>query len=177
MQLNLIKTIFNTKYVPNLFRSKRLYGIYEPDYLKDLKPKDPIYEMVNVQIQGHEFPVLENYQKFLMKTAMNMNIDVESSWPMPVQVSKIVRYKPYSTICDYECTLRTYERCIKICDLTTQLYSLFLRIIEASQPEGVTVNVMKYEPIHNANRYIPDYELNDLKNQLESMISGTAKKK
>ena len=43
-----------------------------------------------------------------------MDIDVENSWAMPAETSKIVRYKPRSVIVDSEYTLNLYERVIQV---------------------------------------------------------------
>lgn len=43
-----------------------------------LKPKVPIYPMLNVQIKGYIYPVLENYQSFVHKIAKLMDIDVDN---------------------------------------------------------------------------------------------------
>lgn len=42
-----------------------------------MKSKIPIYDTVNVQIKGHDFAILENYQKLIHQIAKVMDLDVE----------------------------------------------------------------------------------------------------
>lgn len=42
-----------------------------------MKPKVPVYEYLNFQIQGYDFAILEKYQSFLHYTANSMSLDVE----------------------------------------------------------------------------------------------------
>lgn len=53
---------------------------------------------------------------------------------------------------------------------------ILLRVIEATLPIGVTANVVPHEQYHEEDRYIPDSELNKLKDELEEM-GGPSKKK
>lgn len=53
---------------------------------------------------------------------------------------------------------------------------LVLRAIEASLPAGVTVEVRPHQEIDEEARYVPDTELNSLKEQLET-LGGPSKKK
>lgn len=53
---------------------------------------------------------------------------------------------------------------------------LIIRAIEASQPPGVTVHIRPHEESDEENRYIPDVELNTLKQELEE-LGGPSKKK
>jgi len=50
------------------------------------------------------------------------------------------------------------------------------RIIDASLPVGVTAQVVNHEEHYEEERYIPDSELNKLKDELE-LMGGPSKKK
>lgn len=89
--------IFNTINRKVFQSQQRNFDFYEPTYLEvnirydtlckrfqflghlfqALKPKQPIYELVNVQIKGYDFPVLEKYQKFLNHMAESLSLEVE----------------------------------------------------------------------------------------------------
>lgn len=45
-------------------------------HLQLLKPKFPTYPLVNFQIRGYDFPVVEKYQRFLHNMAESMDMDV-----------------------------------------------------------------------------------------------------
>lgn len=53
---------------------------------------------------------------------------------------------------------------------------ILLRAVEASTPEGVTVQVVPHEEYHEEVRYIPDQELKTLKQELEEMAAARQKK-
>lgn len=40
----------------------------------------PEYSLVNVQIKGYDFTVLEHYGKWIHNIALNMGIDIEDGW-------------------------------------------------------------------------------------------------
>ncbi|XP_044750035.1 39S ribosomal protein L48, mitochondrial [Coccinella septempunctata] len=150
--------------------------LYEPDYLKELQPKFPIYETFNIQLKGYDYPILENYQRFVHKIADNMDIDVEDAWAIPAQTLQISTYKPQSEVVNSQYKLNLYERMIKIRDCTSLQLPILIRAIEASAPMGVTVNIIPHEPYHDEIRYIPDTELRQLKQELDD-LGGPVKKK
>lgn len=43
-----------------------------------MKPKIPQYPVVNVQIRGYDFPILESYQGFISRLADQLDFDVDS---------------------------------------------------------------------------------------------------
>lgn len=45
---------------------------------------------------------------------------------------------------------------------------VFAEMLQAALPQGVTLNIHEHQPEHEEIRYVPDYELNQLKNQLEA---------
>lgn len=53
---------------------------------------------------------------------------------------------------------------------------IVLRAIEASVPAGVTAEVRPHQEIDEEVRYVPDTELNSLKEQLDN-LGGPSKKK
>lgn len=48
---------------------------FEPAYLDHLQPEIPLYDEVNVQIKGYDYPVVESFQKFVHKIAASLEID------------------------------------------------------------------------------------------------------
>ncbi|KAK7874421.1 hypothetical protein R5R35_001516 [Gryllus longicercus] len=154
--------------------SYRRYGIYEPDYLEAMKSKIPLYNTLNIQMRGYDFPVLENYQRFIHKIANCLDIDVEDGWATPGQKLKVQRFKPQSTVVDSEYHLTIYERNIQVTDLESTALPLLLQCVAGSLPEGVKLKIHEHQPEHEETRYVPDHELLTLKSELELM---TVKKK
>lgn len=83
-----------------------------------MKSKVPLYDTLNVQLRGYDYPVLESYQKFLHTMAKNMDIDVEDCWATPAQELQISTYKPQSEIVANTYLLKKYERTVQITDIS-----------------------------------------------------------
>lgn len=65
----------------------RNYGsLYEPSYLALMKSPHPTYDMINVKISGFDFPILENYQRFIHRMAESLELDVSECWAQPPKV-------------------------------------------------------------------------------------------
>ncbi|XP_043484353.1 uncharacterized protein LOC122512528 [Leptopilina heterotoma] len=148
----------------------RSYSINEPDYLKALEPKHPLYPTVNIQIKGYDFPIVEKFQKFVHKFVDKLDIDGEESWAMPPKELHIKRYKPKSNILEVEYKLNIYERNIKVSNVSSTNLPLLIRILEASAPPGVDIVVETFDPEKELKRYIPDTDLLKLKSDLAEAI-------
>lgn len=170
MALNIFKkaTTFHNGILAKNILCRR-YALYEPDYLEALKPKVPIYPILNVQITGYIYPVLESYQSFIHRVAKIMDIDVDDSWALPAKELKIQRYKPRSTIVVAEYKLNIYERNIQLADITATQCPLLIRILETTLPEGVNLNVSIFDPDRELKRYVPDKLLLTMKTQLQDL--------
>lgn len=47
--------------------------------------------------------------------------------------------------------------------------AVFIQAVQAAQPQGVNISIHEHEPEHEEIRHVPDYELRELKTQLETM--------
>lgn len=142
-----------------------------------MKPKYPVYDVINVKITGYDFPVLESYQRFVHRIATALNLDVSDCWAHPPKKEHILRFKPNSAVVESEYKLTTYERYVQICDLEAPTYPLFLRFIQSGLPEGVTLSVVHHTETLEESRYVPDKDLLDLKAQLEAAGGPILKKR
>lgn len=79
-----------------------------------MKSKIPLYDTLNIQLRGYDYPVLESYQKFLHNLIKNMDISFEDSWAVPPQKFQILRLKPKSNIVDSEYKLNLCQRTIQV---------------------------------------------------------------
>lgn len=149
--------------------SGRWYGVYEPDYLDAYKPKTPVFDDINIQIKGYDFPKLEKYQKLITKIANNMNFDLEYGWAIPPQHLKVVKYKSRTTVTETEYKLLVYERNIRILNMPSTTGQIFIEAIETAIPEGVTLTVRPHLEEYEEIKYVPDLELLELKGQLEEL--------
>lgn len=175
MILNVLKQ-FTTYYRCPLFnKGIRFYSIYEPPYLKKKEFEIPIYPVLNIQIKGYKYSLLESYQSFIHKIVKVFNITIDDSFAFPHKEFKIKKLKKNTTIIDAEYHLKIYERDMQISNVSSTICPIFIRILEATLPEGVSLSIHKYDPILKKKCLIPNKELLDLKIELQEMIEDKAK--
>lgn len=149
--------------------------LHEPPYLEAMKPEYPTYDVINVQMSGYDFPILESYQRFVHRIATSLDLDVSECWAHPPKKENIARYNPNSAVVNSEYKLTTYERFVQISDIQAPTYPVFLRFIQSGLPEGVTLSVVHHTDFLEESRYVPDKDLIDLKAELEA-AGGPMKK-
>ncbi|KAG8256148.1 39S ribosomal protein L48, mitochondrial [Homalodisca vitripennis] len=142
---------------------------FDPPYLKSLKPEIPEYGPVNIQMKGYDFALLESYQSFVHRIAKTMEIEVEEGWATPATISKIKKFKPNSSNIDCEYTLSLYERNVQVVDVPSTKMTMFVELVQAALPQGISLSVHEHQQEHEEIRYVPDYELKELKTQLETL--------
>ena len=88
-------------------------------WLQALKPSIPQHDTLNIYLRSYDYPVLENYQKLVHKLAVNMDIEVEESWPLPHQDWNVKTFKPNSELVNTEYKLKMYQRVVQVTDVST----------------------------------------------------------
>ncbi|XP_013191132.2 large ribosomal subunit protein mL48 [Amyelois transitella] len=156
---------------------RRKNDLYEPDYLISMEPDEPVYDCLNLQLNGYDFALLESAQSQIHKFAEVMGIQVEECWATPAKKLKVQRFKPGGTVVDSEYLLNVYERNVQVTDVPAWALGTLLRVARASLPEGCTLNVQEHAVEHEEIRYVPDNQLIELKQQLEDMGGSRAEKK
>lgn len=134
-----------------------------------MKPKIPLYEAINIQLSGYDYAILESFHKFVNHIAKDMDVSVEDSWGLPHREVQITAYKPQSEIVQSVFNLKVYRRVLQVTDISTVQLPILIRAIEASTPSGVTVSIEQHAEHHDEERYIPDKELLNLKQELEDL--------
>lgn len=127
-------TVLSSKLVKNARQTST--KLYEPDYLEvfvshnlflspailtilqTMKPKIPLYDILNIQMRGYDYAILESYQKLVHRIATNMDINVDDAWATPAQHLQIVTYKPNTEIVDSKYSLKNYERTVQVTDIS-----------------------------------------------------------
>nr|CAG4650682.1 EOG090X0MUO [Sida crystallina] len=151
---------------------------YEPEYLDNKGPQVPTLDLINVQLKSFNFPKLENFSSYVHKTAENMGLSVEECWAAPGKSYKIHTLKPASAVIETEYQLSKYERVVQLADVPATKIPLFLEVIQTALPEGVELNVRPHNEEDESDRYIPDLELLQLKEELTDLGGpSTASKK
>ncbi|GAB6021579.1 39S ribosomal protein L48, mitochondrial [Chamberlinius hualienensis] len=149
----------------------------EPDYLDTLKPQKPIYDVLNICAKSYDFSVIEQYGRYLHRTANRLGLNVTDAWATPARLYDISTFKPTSTKVDQKYKLYHYERNVQISEFPCFLMPIYVSLIRASLPEGVELSIHKHEEEHEEIRYIPDTDLNILKDQLIEMSHPSQKGK
>lgn len=90
---------------------------------------------------------------------------------------QIQKFKPSSAVVDAEYKVPIYERNIQITDIQAPSYCLFLRIAQATLPEGVMLDVIEHTVDEEERRYVPDKDLLELRTQLDDMGGASTSKK
>ncbi|XP_015915882.1 large ribosomal subunit protein mL48 [Parasteatoda tepidariorum] len=148
----------------------------EPDYIKYTKPQVPVYDLLNIQIKGYDFTVLEHYAKYVHRIALHLDFNVTDAWATPHQAWKVTNTEPGSSKIVHDFLLNTYERNIQIDELPCYCAPLFFEVIQRALPAGISVSIHPHEPQHSEIRYIPDFELLALKEQLTESNTDLNKK-
>ena len=63
----------------------KIAGLHEPKYLDELRPKVGHYELLDLQLRGYDFVVLEKYQSYLHRTMTRLEFQVTDAWSVPCQ--------------------------------------------------------------------------------------------
>lgn len=50
--------------------------------LQDKSPKADTYPLINIQMKGYDFPVLQEFQSWVHKAMENMGLKVSAAWVM-----------------------------------------------------------------------------------------------
>lgn len=79
----------------------------------------PLYDTLNIQIRGYDYPVLENFQKWIHNIVINCNVNVEDSWAIPHQDLQIITYKTNSEVINSQYKLKVYQRTVQITDINS----------------------------------------------------------
>lgn len=66
---------------------------------------------------------------------------------------------------------------MQIYNFPAHFYPVYLRLIQAAIPEGVTLSVVEHQPEFEELRYVPDTELKELQEELEDLGGARKKKK
>ncbi|XP_076761548.1 mitochondrial ribosomal protein L48 [Xylocopa sonorina] len=175
MVLNVLKQV-TTHYRCLIFKKAvRFYGIYEPPYLKQKELEIPVYPVLNIQLRGYKYPLLESYQSFIHKLARVLDFKIDDSFAFPHKEYKIKRFKKGTSVTDTEYNLKIYERDMLISNVSSIKCPILIRILEATLPEGVTLHIDNYDPSIQKLRIIPNKELLDLKDELNAIYESRSK--
>jgi len=148
----------------------KVADLHEPSYLQDLKPRVGYYELLNLQLKGYDYTVLQKYQGYLHKTmAKKLDINVTQSWPIQHQELKVDNLEPRSSAIEKSFKLNIYERNIQMKDLLVTRLSILIELIHSTLPPGVTFSIDHHKQEDEDRRYFRDSVLENLKKELQEL--------
>lgn len=160
--------LFNLQQVRS-YRSEIVPDLHEPAYLADLKPKVGFYELLDLQIKGYDFVVLEKYQSYLHKTMTKMSFNVVNAWSVPYQELQfeILGDKTQGVETSYK--IKIYERNLQIKNALVTKLPILIDIINITSPPGVSFSIQRHNSDSDDRLYFRNSALEKLKEELQEL--------
>ena len=141
--------------------------LYEPEF-KDPRIY-PEYPSINVRLRSFDFVPLEKFQAYVDRIAKKFKFEVVESYAVAAETTRVITFKPNSTIPDSEIELAKYDRVVRIASIPSIRLPLFLDLIQTHAPVGVEITVKLHEKSDEDYRYIPDLLLKEKQEELKAL--------
>ncbi|KAF2366541.1 Ribosomal protein S10 domain [Trinorchestia longiramus] len=138
----------------------------EPPYITNVERTAATYPLVNIQVKGYDFSVLQGYQAWAARVVQTMNLNISDAWASPCKKLEITRLMPKSSKVDDLFKLNIYERNVQVSNLPSPVLPILLEVLQAGLPEGVDLYVDHHSQEADQTRYVPNKELKELKQEL-----------
>lgn len=143
--------------------------IHEPPYLEGLKPKVGYYELLNLQLKGYDFVVLEKYQSYLHKTMKKMEFNVVKTWSVPHQELEIENLVHRTSAIENSYRIKIYERNLQMKDALVTKLPILIDIINMTTPPGISFNINRHSSADEDRIYFRDSVLEKLQEELQEL--------
>lgn len=143
--------------------------LHEPAYLIDQKPKVGYYDLLDLQLKGYDFVVLEKYQSYIHKTMKKMDFKVVRAWAVPYQELQLENLSDRSTAVEHEYKIKIYERNIQMQDALVTKLPLLIDIINITSPPGVSFSIHRHTSELEDKIYFRDSVLENLREELQEL--------
>lgn len=147
----------------------KVTGLHEPQYLEDLKPKVGFYELLNLQLKGYDYAVLEKYQGYLHKTMTRLQIEVTNAWSAPCKELDLSVLGDRSTAVESNYKIKIYERNLQMKNALVTKLPILIEIINMTSPPGVSFNIKQHTLEDEERLYFKDSVLEKLKKDLQEL--------
>lgn len=141
----------------------------DPPYLEELRPKVGFYDLINLQIKGHDYVILEKYQSYLHKRMRKMDIDVVKTWSVPYQELQYESLAYRSTNVVTTERILIYERNLQMKQVLVTKLTLLIDIVNMTLPAGVSFNVVRHSPEQEDRIYFKDAVLERYREELQEL--------
>lgn len=127
------------------------------------------YDLLDLQLKGYDFAVLEKYQSYLHRTMKKMDIHVTNGWSAPHQELQVETLRDLTTAVDNAYKLKIYERNLQMKDALVTKLSLLIDIIHMTSPPGVSFSIHRHSSSDDDRLYFRDSVLEKLKQDLQEL--------
>lgn len=143
--------------------------LHEPAYLADLKPKIGYYSLLDVQLKGYDFVVLERYQSYLHKTMKRLEFNVVKTWSAPYQELKLENLAQFSSGVETVQSIKIYERNIQIKYALVTKLPILIDLIHTTSPPGVSFSIDRHTKEADNKLYFRDSVLEKYEEELREL--------
>lgn len=147
----------------------RVEGIHEPAYLEELKPKVGYYDLINVNLQGYDYVVLEKYQSYLHKTMKKLDMNVTRAWAAPHQELQLEILGKETSAIETAYKIKIYKRTLQTKNALVTKLPILIDIMSSTSPPGVFFNLDRHSDADDDQLYFKDSVLEKAKEELEEL--------
>uniref|UniRef100_A0A8R1TX36 Ribosomal_S10 domain-containing protein n=1 Tax=Onchocerca volvulus TaxID=6282 RepID=A0A8R1TX36_ONCVO len=150
------------------------WQLYEPP-IKNQKIY-PEYPLLSLQLDSMDFVPLEKFHSYAHRKARQFKFKVIDSHAIPPTNILLMPEKLDKRKQEKKVVLPTYHRFLRLSEVPSVRLSLYLYLIQAHAPIGVTITIKKQEQMDEDIRYIPDEILEARKAELLSLDDPKTRK-
>ncbi|VIO97894.1 Uncharacterized protein BM_BM2992 [Brugia malayi] len=150
------------------------WELYEP-MIKNTKVY-PEYPTLTLQLDSMDFVPLEKFHSYAHRKARQFKFKVIDSYAIPPTKTALKLEKPDKRKPEKEIVLSTYHRFLRLSEVPCVRLSLYLYLMQAHAPVGITITIRKQEQMDEDIRYIPDEILEAKKAELLSLDDPKTRK-
>lgn len=132
------------------------------------RPNDR-YKLLDLQIKGYDYVVLEKYQSYLHKTMKKMNFEVTKAWSVPHQELQLENLGDRSTVIETSYKIKIYERNLQMKDAHSTKLPILIDLINMTSPPGVSFSIIRHSDAEDDKIYFRDSVLEKLKEDLQEL--------
>ncbi|KAM3717587.1 Vacuolar protein [Dirofilaria immitis] len=150
------------------------WQLYEPA-IKNEKIY-PEYPLLTLQLDSMDFVPLEKFHSYTHRKARQFEFKVVDSYAIPPTKILLIPEKLDKRKQEKNLVLSTFHRFLRLGEVPSVRLSLYLYLIQAHAPVGITIKIKKQEQIDEDIRYIPDEILEARKAELISLDDPKTRK-
>lgn len=127
------------------------------------------YKLLDLQIKGYDYVVLEKYQSYLHKTMKKMDFEVVKAWSVPHQELQFENLGDKTSAIENTYKIKIYERNLQMKNALTTKLPLLIDIINMTSPPGVSFSIVRHTDEEDDKIYFKDSVLQKLKEDLQEL--------